>query len=88
LLSRRSFDELLTHARSSYDVVIIDTPGLNEGEDCALIAVRAGAAIAVARGNQTRVSGFADMVKGLSNAGVVVVGTVLNSVPAKRKGRT
>jgi len=88
LLSRRSFDELLTHARASYDVVIIDTPGLVEGEDCALVAVRAGAAIAVARSNQTRVSGFADMVKGLSNAGVVMVGTVLNAVPSKkRKGK-
>jgi receptor protein-tyrosine kinase len=85
LLSRRSFDELLMHARASYDVVIIDTPGLVEGEDGALIAVRAGAAIAVARGNKTRVNGFADMVKGLSNAGVVVVGTVLNSVPSSKK---
>ncbi|HJW10915.1 MAG TPA: chain length determinant protein tyrosine kinase EpsG [Albitalea sp.] len=85
LLSRQSFDELLTYVRSNYDVVIIDTPGLSVGDDAALIAVRAGAAVAVARGHQTRVAAFADMVQGLTNAGVAVVGSVLNEVPTKKQ---
>ncbi|HEX3139851.1 MAG TPA: chain length determinant protein tyrosine kinase EpsG [Rhizobacter sp.] len=86
LLGRQRFDDLMAYTRATYDVVIIDTPGLSEGEDAAMIAVRAGAAIAVARSEQTHVNAFADMVQGLSNAGVAVVGSVLNEVPVKKKG--
>ncbi|MBA2723598.1 MAG: chain length determinant protein tyrosine kinase EpsG [Methylibium sp.] len=84
LLNRPAFDELISHVRSSYDVVLIDTPSLSSGEDAAMIAVRTGAVLAVARTKQTRVAAFDDMVVGLTNAGVAVVGTVLNDVPLKK----
>lgn len=87
LLNRPAFDELISHVRSSYDVVLIDTPSLASGEDAAMIAVRTGAVLAVARSKQTRVAAFDDMVIGLTNAGVAVVGTVLNDVPLKKKAR-
>jgi protein-tyrosine kinase len=82
LLTRTAFDDLLAHVRSTFDVVIIDTPGFSTGEDAVMIAVRAGAALAVARSTQTRVGAFNDMVEGLMNAGVAVVGSVLNEVPS------
>jgi protein-tyrosine kinase len=85
LLSRLNFDEFLIHIRASFDVVIIDTPAMCTGEDAAMIAVRTGAAVAVARSGQTRVVNFNDMVQGLMNAGVAVVGSVLNEVPHKKK---
>lgn len=84
LLSRINFDEMLIQMRAQFDVVIIDTPSLTEGDDGAMIAVRTGAALAVARSGQTRVSLFNDMVQGLMNAGVAVVGSVLNEVPKKK----
>jgi protein-tyrosine kinase len=84
LLSRMNLEEFLIHVRATFDVVIIDTPALSTGEDAALIAVRTGAALAVARAGQTRVSAFNDMVQGLMNAGVGVVGSVLNEVPQKK----
>lgn len=84
LLSRLNFDEFLIHVRATFDVVIIDTPALTSGEDAAMIAVRTGAALAVARTARTRVSAFNDMVQGLMNAGVAVVGSVLNDVPEKK----
>jgi len=88
LLSRLNFDEFLIHVRATFDIVIIDTPALNTGEDAAMVAVRTGAALAIARTARTRVNAFNDMVQGLMNAGVAVVGSVLNDVPAlKRKGR-
>lgn len=87
LLNRPAFDELISHVRSSYDVVLIDTPSLASGEDAAMIAVRTGAVLAVARSKQTRVAAFDDMVVGLTHAGVAVVGTVLNDVPLKKKAR-
>ena len=88
LLNRPAFGELLAHARSSYDVVLIDTPSLSAGDDAAMIAVRAGAVVALARSRQTRVAAFNDIVAGLSSAGVAVVGSVLNDVPlGKRLGK-
>jgi receptor protein-tyrosine kinase len=82
LLNRLNFDEFLIQAKATFDIVIIDTPALSVGEDAAMVAVRTGAALAVARNSQTKVSGFTDMVQGLMNAGVSVVGSVLNEVPA------
>lgn len=84
LLSRLNFDEFLIHVRATFDVVIIDTPALAQGEDAAMIAVRTGAALALARTAQTRVHSFNDMVQGLAGAGVTVVGSVLNDVPGHR----
>src|SRR5438552_512011 len=84
LLSRLNFDEFLIHVRATFDVVIIDTPALACGEDAAMIAVRTGAAVAMARSGQTRLASFNDMAQGLMNAGVAVVGSVLNEVPQKK----
>ena len=81
LINRPAFAELLAHVRASYDVILIDTPSLSVGEEAAMIAMRAGAALAVARTVQTRVSAFNDMVVGLTQAGVAVVGSVLNDIP-------
>ena len=84
LLNRLNFDEFLIEARSSFDVVIIDTPALSVGEDAAMIAVRTGAVLAVAHSSQTKVAAFTDLVQGLMNAGVSVVGSVLNEVPVNK----
>jgi protein-tyrosine kinase len=84
LLNRLNFDEFLIQAKASFDVVIVDTPAISTGEDAFMTAVRTGAAIAVARSSKTKVSAFSDLVQGLMNAGVSVVGSVLNEVPAKK----
>ncbi len=84
LLNRLNFDEFMIQARASFDAVIIDTPALSVGEDAAMIAVRTGAALVVARSAKSRVSGFTDLVQGLMSAGVNVVGSVLNDVPVGR----
>ncbi|HSV69359.1 MAG TPA: chain length determinant protein tyrosine kinase EpsG [Methylibium sp.] len=85
LLNRPSFAELLSHVRSSYDAVIIDTPALSASEDAIPISMGAGAALVVARGGQTRVHMFNGMVSWLTGAGVAVVGSVLNDIPTGRK---
>ncbi|MBV9892024.1 MAG: chain length determinant protein tyrosine kinase EpsG, partial [Rhizobacter sp.] len=68
LLNRLNFDELMVQAKSAYDVVIIDTPAMTSGEDAAMIAVRTGAAVAVARAGSTRVAAYTDLVQGLMDA--------------------
>ena len=87
LLNRLNFDEFLIQAKATFDIVIIDTPALSVGEDAAMIAVRTGAALAVARNAQTKVAAFSDLLQGLMNAGVSVVGSVLNEVTAVKKAR-
>lgn len=84
LINRLNFDEFLIQIKSAFDVVIVDTSALSVGEDAAMIAVRTGAALVVARSSQTRVAAFSDVVQGLMNAGVSVVGSVLNDVPASK----
>jgi protein-tyrosine kinase len=87
LLNRLNFDEFMIQAKGAYDVVIVDTPAMSTGEDAAMIAVRTGAVLALARSGSTRVAAFSDLVQGLTDAGVAVVGSVLNEVPAKKKKR-
>ena len=87
LLNRVNFDELLIECRSAYDVVIVDTPALSTGEDAAMVAVRTGSALAVARCGTTRMAAFSDLVQGLQDTGVAVVGSVLNEVPVKKPAR-
>ena len=87
LLNRLNFDEFLIQAKATFDIVIIDTPALSVGEDAAMIAVRTGAALAVARNAQTKVAAFSDLLQGLMNAGVSVVGSVLNEVTAVKKAK-
>lgn len=87
LLNRLNFDEFMLQVKAAFDIVIIDTPALASGEDAAMIAVRTGAALAVAHSAQTRVAQFSDLVQGLMNAGVHVVGSVLNDVPPIRKSK-
>jgi receptor protein-tyrosine kinase len=88
LLNRLNFDEFMMQVKANYDIIILDTPALAEGEDGAMLAVRTGAALAVARAGRTRMSDFQDMVQGLMSAGVAIVGTVLNEAQpkAKKKG--
>ncbi len=85
LLNRLNFEEFMIGVRGLYDVIIVDTPAMNVGEDAAMIAVKTGAALALARGGSTRVAAFTDLVRGLMDAGVAVVGSVLNEVPLKQK---
>jgi receptor protein-tyrosine kinase len=84
LLNRLNFDEFMIQMKGAFDVIIVDTPALEIGEDAAMIAVRTGAALAVARTGATRVAAFTDLVQGLMEAGVTVVGTVLNEVPLRK----
>jgi len=83
LLNRLNFDEFMIQAKGAYDVIIVDTPAMTSGEDAAMIAVRTGAALAVARSGSTRVAAYTDLVQGLMDAGVAVVGSVLNEVPLR-----
>lgn len=84
LLGHVTFADLLNSARASFDIVILDTPGLTDGDDAILVTARAGAALAVARSRHTKVDAFRSMLAEIKAMGIQVTGTVLNDVPAQR----
>ena len=78
LLGRSAFTRLLQEASARFDVVIIDTPSAGEYADAEIIAARAGAALMVARRNQSLVPHTKDLGVRLQDGGVALVGAVLN----------
>jgi protein-tyrosine kinase len=87
LFCRPLWAQFLAEAKETFDVLVIDTPALAAGEDAVLTASRAGAALVVARSGETRLRAFLDMVRGLSNSGIEVVGSVLNEQKRFTKGK-
>jgi len=78
LLSRPIFAELLDQLAAQLDVILLDSPATGETADAQIIAVRAGAALIVARKSATRlwrVQGVSDSV---AQAKATIVGAVLN----------
>jgi receptor protein-tyrosine kinase len=78
LLGRSTFDRLLRVATDQFDVVLIDTPPGDHFADAEIIAARAGAAMLVARKNQSAIKNTNRFVTRLQNGGVAMVGAVLN----------
>ncbi|MGE5493391.1 MAG: chain length determinant protein tyrosine kinase EpsG [Actinomycetota bacterium] len=81
LLGRPTFGQFLLEVGADYDVILIDTPAAADCADASMIATRVGAALAVARRNETRVAAFSELVRTLAGAGVAVVGSILNAPP-------
>lgn len=78
LLARPAFQHLLQQISPQLDVILLDAPAAGETADAQIIAVRAGAALIVARKNSARtwrVQGVSDTV---AQAKATIVGAVLN----------
>jgi receptor protein-tyrosine kinase len=78
LLGRAMFSRILRGAANTFDVILIDTPNGNAFADASIIASRAGAALVVARINQTLVPKATAFSRRLQDSGVHLVGSVLN----------
>jgi receptor protein-tyrosine kinase len=84
LLSRPALPRILQQSMSTFDVVLIDTPAIEQGPDALLLARGAGAALMLARTNLTRTAQFDDAVAAMAESNVFVVGSVLVDVAARR----
>jgi chain length determinant protein tyrosine kinase EpsG len=78
LLLRPLFAKLLEELALEFDVIILDTPAGDASTDAQTIAIRASGAVVLARKNLTSVHACRRLVKSLADAGVVVVGSILN----------
>jgi protein-tyrosine kinase len=79
LLSRGGFPALLAKAQSEYDVILIDTPPVNEYADAQSIVHRASDAIMVTRRDQTLLADTERAARDLSDASGRIVGTLMNA---------
>ena len=79
LLSRGSFVGLLRKAQAEYDVVLIDTPPVNDYADAQCVTYRAGDALLISRKDQTRLDETERAVRELSDASGRIVGTLMNA---------
>jgi chain length determinant protein tyrosine kinase EpsG len=87
LLARPGFPRLLSALRSSYEVIIIDTPAADSCADAGTIAARAGAALLVACRDRSSVPRLASLSEDLRQFGITVVGAVLNGAPEQARAR-
>ena len=78
LLGRPEFGQLLGSTAQQFDVIIIDTPASGDYADAEIIAARAGAALMLARKNQSLLPNVNLLARRLQEGGVTVVGSVLN----------
>ena len=78
LLSKQVFSNLLEELVNEFDIVVIDTPPAAQFADAHTVAVRAGAALMLAKTNTTRMRKMRQLMDVLNRASAHVVGMVLN----------
>lgn len=78
LLSRPQFKILLEELEQQFDVIIIDSPALDECVDAQVMAATVGAVLLVANCHHTTAKGMQKAVAQIHNADAKVLGCVLN----------
>lgn len=78
LVERPAFGLLIRELLSKFDHVVVDTPAAMYGSDCAVIAARCGAALVIARRNQSRVALLQELVANISETPAKLAGVVMN----------
>ena len=78
LIERPAFSLLLSELLSKFDHVIVDTPSAVYGADASALAARCGAALVIARKDQSRVAALQDLVSTLAQSPAKLAGVILN----------
>ncbi|WP_124553224.1 chain length determinant protein tyrosine kinase EpsG [Methylophilus methylotrophus] len=79
LLSREVFLQLVKYASTAFDVVIIDTPPINQGSDSQIISSVTKGAVLVSRINQTTIDEMRSLKIQIQGASASVIGAVVNN---------
>lgn len=78
LLGQQNFPKLLHSLGQDFALMIINTPAASTFGDAHTVAVRAGAALIVARQDKSSMPQLAQLTRNLREYGVTLVGSVLN----------
>lgn len=79
LINKPFMKVLLDTLSERFDIILIDTAAMSSTMDAQVMAQRAGGALGIARKNETSLIAFNDMLTGLNQSGVAVIGTVFNA---------
>lgn len=78
LLERPALGLLLRELKTKFDRIIVDTPAMSLGTDGPVIAAKCGAALVVARQNQSRVPALQELVRTVKMSSAKLVGAIVN----------
>jgi len=78
LVERPAFGLLMRELAAKFDHVVVDTPAARSGADASVVSARCGAAIVVARKDQSRVAALQDLMASLDGTAVRLAGVVVN----------
>lgn len=78
LVERPAFRVLMRELTSNFDHVIVDTPAAVYGVDAQVIASRCGAALVLARKNESRVGVLQKFVSALTDSTACIAGVIVN----------
>jgi len=78
LVERPAFGLLVRELLAKFDHVVVDTPAAIYGSDGAVIAARCGAALVIARKDQSRMANLEELVANLSESPTKLAGIVVN----------
>jgi chain length determinant protein tyrosine kinase EpsG len=78
LVERPAFGILMRELTAKFDHVVVDTPAAEYGTDSQVVANRCGAAVVVARRNESRVNELQELVASLSESSVQMAGVIIN----------
>ncbi len=78
LIERPAFGVLMRELTAKFDHVVVDTPAMMFGVDAQVVAARCGAALVVARKDQSRMAALQQLVAALSQSTARVAGVILN----------
>lgn len=87
LLGSGAMEKLVRHLRSTYDLVIIDTPPLLPVADAAVTAAQADGVLLVVHYGKARIDRVMEALDSLNSVEARVLGTVLNMAPITRSDK-
>ena len=78
LVERPAFGLLMRELSTKFDYVIVDTPAAVYGADCGIVAARCGAALVIARRDESRIAALQDLVAFLGEGTAKTAGVIFN----------
>jgi len=78
LVERPAFGLLMRELISKFDHVVVDTPAAQYGADATVIAARCGAALVLARKDESRIGDLEYLVSDLGQGTSMLAGVIVN----------
>jgi succinoglycan biosynthesis transport protein ExoP len=88
LLESQAMEAVLTHARSAYDLVVIDTPSLTSVSDAFSLLTKVDGAVIVGRIAHSQRETAERLSEALSQSQIVLLGVIANDLKSRGLGRS